>query len=396
MELNKGNMQKIALLITFAITVYMALKNLNYLPNVLSVVWYVCEPILIGFALAFVLNVLVYQVETRLFSGLNRRFTKAWPKFRRPVSIFLALVIILGAIALILLIVVPELVKTITNLTYQIPQFFNRLQTELTKFGEKHPAVGDYFKNVEIDWSSISQMLAQNGQKIASSLVGSTVAVTSNVFHAAITGVLSFVIAMNILMQKEKLQSQVKRVLYAYLPVKFNQPFLRLCSMSNRAFSNFIAGTCTEACILGSLCFIGMNIFRFPYALLVSTVVVFMALIPIIGSFLSTVIGALLISIVSPVQAVWYVVFFVILQQLEGNLIFPHVVGSKVGLPGLWVLIAVTIGGNLFGVPGMLINIPLCSVLYALLRESVDKRLNRGRSPRTVFRDGTKGTNQQK
>lgn len=156
--------------------------------------------------------------------------------------------------------------------------------------------------------------------------------------------------------------------------------------MSNKAFSNYIAGTCTEACILGTLCFIGMSIFRFPYALLVSTVVVFMALIPIIGSFMSTVIGALLILIVSPIQAIWYIVFFNVLQQLEGNLIFPHVVGSRVGLPGLWVLIAITIGGNLFGVPGMLISIPLGSVLYTLLRENVNKRLGKKNGVREINR----------
>lgn len=387
MDLNKSNMKKIALLITFAITVYMILKNLNRLPDLLGAAWIILEPILLGFALAFILNVLVHQIETRLFAGLNRRFTKTWPKFRRPLSVFLSLLVVLGAIALILFIVVPELVRTITSLTNQIPQFFNKLQSDLTQFGQDHPAIGKYFSSVQIDWSSISQMLAQNGQKIAGSLVNSTVAITTNVFHAAITSVLSFVIAMNILMQKEKLEAQVKKVLYAYLPAKFTQPFLRLCSMSNKAFSNYIAGTCTEACILGTLCFIGMNIFRFPYALLVSTIVVFMALIPIIGSFMSTVIGALLILIVSPIQAIWYIVFFNVLQQLEGNLIFPHVVGSRVGLPGLWVLIAITIGGNLFGVPGMLISIPLGSVLYTLLRENVNKRLGKKNGVREINRN---------
>ncbi len=375
MELTKDNMKRIALLIVFGIAVYMGLKNLYQLSNLLGMIGTVFAPILLGLVFAFVLNVLMIQVETHLFSELNKRFTRLWPKFRRPVSLLVSILLVLGALALILLIVVPELVRTITSLTNQIPDFFNGLQANLTQLGKEYPAIGEYFSNIKIDWASTSQMLALYGQQLASALVGSTVALTTNVFHGAMTLVLSFVIAMNLLIQKEKLQRQVKRMLCAYLPAKFNIPFLRLCSLVYRAFSNFIAGQCTEACILATLCFIGMNIFRFPYALLVSVLVAFMALIPILGAFLSTIIGALLILIVSPIQAVWFVVFFVVLQQLEGNLIFPHVVGSKVGLPALWVLVAVTVGGNLFGVIGMLVNIPLCSVLYTLLRENVDKRL---------------------
>lgn len=377
MELNKANMKKLAGLIAFAVVFYMIIKNLYRFSDMLGVIGYVFAPILLGLVFAFILNVVMIQVETRMFSRLNRRLHKIWPKIRRPISLLVALILILGLIAVILLILVPEVVRTITGLTQQIPSFFNTLQGTLVQLGKRYPAVGDALGKVKIDWGSASQMLAVYGQKFAGSLLGSTVAVTTNVFHGAITLVLSFVIALNILMQKEKLKNQVQHVMRAYLPEKFNRGLLRLSTLVYLAFSNFIVGQCTEACILGTLCFIGMNIFRFPYALLVSVMVAFMALIPILGSFLSTVIGALLILIVSPIQAVWYVVFFVILQQLEGNLIFPHVVGSKVGLPALWVLFAVTIGGNLFGVVGMLVNIPICSVLYSLLREDVSRRLKR-------------------
>ncbi len=375
MELNKSNMKKLALLIAFGIAFYMGLQNLYRVPDLANMLGGIFEPILLGLALAFILNVLMRQVETRLFSPLNRRCAKNWPKVRRPLSILLSLLIVISVIALLLLIVVPQLVRTITSLTNNIPPFFNTLQDNLTRIGKDYPDLGEYVRDINIDWANISQMLAVYGQKFASALVDSTVAVTTNVFHGALTFILSFVIAMNILVQKEKLQEQTKRVLYAYLPQEFTEPFLRLCSLTNRAFSNFIAGQCTEACILGTLCFIGMNIFRFPYALLVSVFVALMALIPIVGAFLSTVVGALLILIVSPVQAIWFVVFFLVLQQLEGNLIFPRVVGSKVGLPALWVLAAVTIGGNAFGVVGMLVNIPICSVLYTLLRENVNHRL---------------------
>lgn len=377
MELNKSNMKKIMLLIAFGIAFFLGLQNLYRFSDLAGFLGSIFEPFLLGFAFAFILNVLMRQIETRLFAPLNRRYTHRWPKVRRPLSIFLSLLIVIGIIVMILFIVVPELMKTIVNLTNNIPDFFNQMQNFLTDISNKYPDIGEHFQKVNIDWSNISRMLAANGQKLASSLVGSTVMVTTNVFHGAITLVLSFVIALNILAQKEKLQAQAKRVLYAYLPDEKAQRIVWLCSLTNKAFSNFIAGQCTEACILGTLCFIGMNIFQFPYALLISVFVAFMALIPIVGSFLSTVIGALLILIVSPIQAVWYMVFFVVLQQLEGNLIYPHVVGSKVGLPVLWVLAAITIGGNVFGVLGMVINIPICSILYVLLKEDVSKRLKK-------------------
>ena len=200
------------------------------------------------------------------------------------------------------------------------------------------------------------------------------VSATTSLFHGAISLVLTAVIAINTLAQKERLVAQMRKVLYAYLPRKHADSIRHVCRLTNRAFYNCITGTCTEACILGTLCFIGMNIFHFPYAILISVLVAFNALIPILGSFLSTVVGGLLVAIVSPIQGLWYMVYFCILQQLEGNLIYPRVVGSRVGLPVLWMLIAITIGGNAFGVLGMIINIPVCSVLYALLRENVHKR----------------------
>ncbi|XOQ43826.1 MAG: AI-2E family transporter [Clostridium sp.] len=374
MELNKSNMKKILFLIAFGITFFMVLKNLYLLPYLLNTFFGVAGPVLAGFAAAFVLNIVLVPVETRLFAPLNRRYKKIWPKVRRAAGILVSLVIVLGLVALVLLIVIPELVRTITNLTNNIQPFFNELQDSFTQITEDYPEIAGYLQDVNINWTNISRMIAEYGQDFAGNLVGSTVSVTTMVFHGAISFVLSFVIAMNVLAQKERLYRQVKSVVYAYLPHKYADAMYHIFHLTNRAFYNFIAGTCTEACILGTLCFIGMNLFHFPYAVLISVFVAFMALIPILGAFFSSVVGAILISIVSPIQALWFIVFFVVLQQLEGNLIYPRVVGSRVGLPALWVLVAVTIGGNAFGILGMLINIPLCSVLYTLLRENVDKR----------------------
>lgn len=385
MELDRRNMKRTAFLIAFGVAFYMALKNLYQLSNLISSVLNVIGPVLAGCAIAFVVNVLMVQVETRLFPPLNRRFRHIWPKFRRGVSILLSVVLIVGLLALILLIIIPGLVRTITSLTDHIPDFFNNLQDSVTKVYQKHPEIAEYFRNVNIDWTSVSQLLAGYGQKLAENLVSSTVTVTTGLFHGMISCVLSLVISLNVLAQKEKLCGQAKTVLYAYLPQKRADSVYHIFHLTNRAFYNFIAGTCTEACILSTLCFIGMNLFHFPYALLVSVFVFFMDFIPILGSFFSSVVGALLILIVSPLQALWYIVFFNVLQQLEGNLIYPRVVGSRVGLPALWVLVAVTIGANTLGVLGMVISVPICSVLYALLREDVKRRQKRGNPGGAAF-----------
>jgi predicted PurR-regulated permease PerM len=375
MELNKSNMKKIALLIAFGIAFYLGLKNIARISDLVSFIGRIFAPLLLGLALAFILNVLMRQVETVFFAPLNRRYTKRWPKARRPVSILVTFLIIIGIIALILLILVPELANTFKSLMKNVPTFFSQLQDSLMAIKVKYPAIGKYISNIDIDWSNVSNMVEQYGQKIASTLVNSTVTVATSIVNGIVTFILGLIFAIDILAQKETLRRQAKHVLYAYLPKKFTDKTIRLGNLTNRTFSNFIIGQCTEACILGTLCFIGMNIFRFPYAVLVSVLVTFMALIPIFGAFFSASIGALLILVVNPIKAFWFVVFFIVLQQLEGNLIYPRVVGSKVGLPALWVLAAITIGGNMFGLIGMLINIPLCSVLYILLREDVSKRL---------------------
>jgi predicted PurR-regulated permease PerM len=374
MELNKRNMKKIILLIVFAIVFYMLVKNLYLVPNFFESLLDIVGPVLAGFAVAFVVNVLMIQVENRLFAPLNRRFTKRWPKMRRGFSILVTFIIILGLITLLLFFVIPELVRTITNLTNSIPNVVSNLQQMISSFSEQHPKLMEYVDSLKINWPNISEMLSKYGQQTASGLVSSTVNAITNLFHGAISLVLTLVIAINTLAQKEKLVAQMKKVLYAYLPKKQASWIHHVFHLTNRAFYNCVTGTLTEACILGTLCFIGMSIFRFPYAILISILVAFNALIPIIGAFLSTVIGALLVSIVSPIEGLWFIVYFCVLQQLEGNLIYPRVVGSRVGLPVLWMLIAITIGGNAFGILGMIINIPICSVLYALLREDVQRR----------------------
>ncbi len=300
MELEQRQHEKIVLLIVFAVAFYMLVKNLYLIPSFFGAILDIVGPVLAGFAVAFVVNVLMLQLENRLFAPLNRRFKKRWPKVKRGVSIVLSFLIILGLITLLLFFVIPELARTITNLTSSVPSAIANLQKNATAFSAQHPKLAEYADSLKINWPNISGAIASYGQKIAGSLVSATVSATTSVFHGAISLVLTLVIAINTLAQKEKVIGQIKRVLYAYLPLKHADCIHHVFRLTSRAFYNCITGTLTEACILGTLCFIGMNIFHFPYAMLISVLVAFNALIPIIGAFLSTVVGALLTAIVSP------------------------------------------------------------------------------------------------
>jgi Predicted permease len=390
MELNKKNMKRLALLIAFGILLYFCLSNISRFSDFANLVMNIIAPLVLGMAIAFILNVLLRPVENIFFAPLNRRFKKRWPKARRPVGILVTILIVVGIIALIALIFVPELINTVSNLTQNTPTYIDNLQKNLVNLEKKYPFLKNIIGKINIDWTNIGSMLEQYGQNLLSAIVNSTVAVAASAAHALITFILGMVFAVNILVQKEVLKSQVRRILYAYLPQRPADIIVKIVDLTNHAFSNFIVGQCTEACILGSLCFIGMSIFRFPYALFISVLVAFMSLIPIFGAYMSILFGALLILVNNPIQALWFILFFVVLQQIEGNFIYPRVVGSKIGLPAIWVLAAITIGLNSLGIIGMIINIPLCSVLYTILREDVAKRLRQKKMKSNIVELGKK------
>lgn len=375
MELNKTNMRKIMLLIAFGIALYLGLMNLYRLPSFAGFIANVFMPVILGFVVAYVFNVLHREIDTHAFAVLNRRCTKQWPKFRKSAGVLLSLLIIAGIIVLVVLIIVPDLVNTVTNISNNIPAYFKRLQEQYNTFLQDNPYIRKQFQDINIDWSSISQMLAQYVQQFTGSLVGYTILLTANIFNGFVTFILGFVISINILLQKDTLKTQTKRFLFAYLPRQCPNKVIRVLNLTNQAFSDFIAGQCLGALILGLLCFIGMLIFGFPFALLISVFAAILSLIPILGQIVSVLLGFLLIFTVSPIQALWFAVYFIILLQVDGNLIYPKIVGSKMDLPTLWVLIAITLGGNLFGVVGMLVSIPIFSVFRILLSENIKERL---------------------
>ncbi|MBR6771437.1 MAG: AI-2E family transporter [Lachnospiraceae bacterium] len=374
MDLNAGNMKKIKRLILFTAVVCLIVIKIEVVLKSGTFLLEMTKPFLIGAAIAFVLNIPMSAIEKRLFA---RRQNFRYEGMKRPVSILLALIAIVLVFVLGVMIVVPQISKTMGDLGNKIPQFLVNAQMYLEQTFASQPqllALLEKFDPSKIDWESMLNSVVNFMQSGLTSVLTSTVTVASGIINGVMNIFISLIFSLYILAQKEKLGEQAKRLLHAYCPDNLYCQILKIASLANRNFANFITGQCTEAIILGSMFVISMSIFGFPYAVLVGVLIAFTALIPIVGAFIGCFIGAFLIMVDDPMKALWFLVLFIILQQLEGNLIYPHVVGNSVGLPSIWVLVAVTIGGSLMGVGGMLIFIPLVSTVYTLVKEDVNKK----------------------
>lgn len=370
MELSKETKRHLIQVIAFAILLYCGIEHFDVVIGAVQFVLGIIMPFLIGGALAFIANVPMKKIEKYLFPK-NKKFEK----WRRPVAYLLTLACFIGIITLALVVVIPELGNTITLLGEQIPVAIKAVQKWLADIPEQYPALAPAIEELDIDWSSISTSIVNFVQSIASGLVSSGVGIFSGIVSGVTTFVIAFTFSIYVLFQKEKLSRQGKQVLYALLPDKVTEKTLSVLRLSNQIFSSFLSGQCVEAVILGTMFVISMSLLGMPYAMLTGIVISLTALVPIFGAFIGCAVGMLLIVMVNPIQALWFLILFLVLQQVEGNLIYPHVVGNSVGLPSIWVLAAVTVGGNLFGILGILVFIPLCSVLYALFSTFVKKRL---------------------
>ena len=384
MDLSRSTIKKLALLILFAALAFTAFEWIDSAAAALRFVGSVFSPFLLGAAMAFILNVPMRCLEEKLFTphkGKGRARSRRLPKgVVRALSLLLTFLLVIAVILVLVLVVAPQLATTIAGLGVTIQAAVNRFLAWAEDQFANNPQISQWLANLYIDWRSIDWEsiltsivnFLKNG---AGDVLSSTISAVGSVVSGVTTFFIALVFACYLLLQKEKLGLQCRKALYALLPEKGADRVVEICSLSQRVFSNFITGQCTEAVILGALFFVAMTLFRMPYALLVSCLIAVTALIPIVGAFIGCFVGAFLLLMVSPMQALIFVIMFLVLQQIEGNLIYPHVVGSSVGLPSIWVLVAVTVGGNLMGVAGMLVFIPLTSVLYSLFREFVYKRL---------------------
>lgn len=381
MELNRSNIKKIIGIIAVSILLFIILEHMSLVMDTLRNGYRILSPILIGLCGAFILNVLLRLFEERIFGALARKNYKVWQVIHRPVCIVLTLVVVAGILFLVLFLLIPELKRTIEMLIANMPQYAQNIEYWSMNVMERFGLGGLSLSTIQIDWDRITNMVTSFLQNWSGDFLNTTVGVTTSIFSGLFNFILGIIFSVYLLAQKETLASQFQRVLHAFFPKRRVDRFVEICHLSNRIFSNFVSGQFLEAVIIGLLCFIGMKLFRFPYASMISVLVGFTALIPMFGAFIGTAIGAFLILMVSPMKALWFIVFIVVLQQLEGNIIYPRVVGSSIGLPGIWVLVAVVLGTSTLGVTGLLLGVPTCSVLYCLLREAVHKRLGGGVQP---------------
>ena len=374
MDLNKKSMKKIRELIVFTAILVVALWKFDTVLEGAKNIWGILFPFVLGGAIAFVINVPMSFLEKKIF-GKTKDGNKVGEKLARPISLLLTIILAVGVIALVMFGVIPQLTRTMGSLMISIANFVPQMQNWIREFSHNNQEIMKLVNQVQFN----PDQAIKWGISILGSGAGNMMNTTMSAVGSIVSGFATFFIAFSfacyILFQKEKLHVQIRKVFFAFISKQKAEAFLKICSLTYQTFANFLTGQCVEAVILGSMFVVTLSILKMPYALLIGTLIAFTALIPIFGAFIGCAVGCFLIFMVSPKQAILFIIVFLILQQIEGNLIYPHVVGGSVGLPSIWVLAAVTIGGNLMGIVGMLIFIPLVSVLYTIFREFVYLRL---------------------
>ncbi|WP_346906928.1 AI-2E family transporter [Faecalicatena orotica] len=371
MEFNKENLRKIRGLILFTLVVLIALWKYTVVLEALGFLLGIMFPFLLGAAIAFILNVPMHFLEEKLFYNKNTNDRHPVKKLARPLSLVLTIIIVLGVVSLVIFVVVPKLGGTFMSLGKNIQDFVPKVQSWVEEMFNNNKEIVAMVNDIKIDWDKVLNGMVSFFKNGAGSVLGSTFTVAKSIVSGLATFFIAFVFACYILLQKEKLNIQIRKIMYAYLKEEYVEKALDVCSLTYKTFSSFLTGQCVEAVILGAMFVVTMTVFRLPYAMLVGILIAFTALIPIFGAFIGCVVGAFLILMVAPMKALVFVVLFLVLQQIEGNLIYPRVVGSSVGLPSIWVLAAVSIGGSLMGIVGMLVFIPIVSVVYTLFRNNV-------------------------
>lgn len=368
MTLDQKNVKKIIYIVFTGILFSWALEHIPFFYNVLTTIIKPTVPLIIGGGIAFVLNIPMRFIEEKVLKIKNK-------KLRRLLSILITILLLFITLGLILFLVIPELGRTFENIAKMLPGFVEESTVWFNSLLERFPMFSDYINSIDVSLDSLGSSLLNLIKSGGDDVADFTVKLLGALFGGALNLFLGFIFAAYILIDKENLGRQVRRLLYAYVPEKKVDQGLGVLGIIDRIFHSFVTGQLTEAVILGTMFVVAMFIFGFPYAVLVGVLVTITAIIPVVGAFIAMFIGAFLIFVVSPIKALWFIVLFLVLQQIEGNLIYPRVVGGSIGLPGLWVLAAVTIGGGLYGVIGVLLAVPISSVIYTLIKRDVANQL---------------------
>ena len=372
MKIDKSVLKKLFVLAAGCILFAWLVLDTARATAMFSTVWNLISPFVVGAGIAFVFNVPMRAIERQL-ADIRRA------GFRRLLSIVLTILCLVLIIMFVFELLIPQIRLTVASLSQTIPVFIEGLAAKLMVMMQDHPElrawIQEALKLESLDWNTILTETLGFLSNQMSTVMGGAVSVIGSVTGAIINMVVSIAFAIYCLSRKEILSRQGRRLLYSFLSENHADQVIRVLRLTNSTFSNFISGQCLEACILGCLFAVAMAIFKMPYISLVSVVIGVTALIPVVGAFVGCILGTFFILVNNPIQALTFVIMFLVIQQLENNLIYPRVVGTSIGLPGMWVLVAVSVGGDLMGVGGMLLMIPVTSVIYALLREFTDKRL---------------------
>lgn len=378
MDFTKMTLKKFLFVVFLSALVVYSVFNMPAAGGVLKKTLALLQPFLIGAVMAFVLNVPLRFFERFLFKNIHNKYFK---RYERMLSILLSIVLVVAILVIVISVVLPQLIDSITLLVTNIPAYLNQLTALLEKIPDDSGTISQYISDINNITpgnaeKAIRGFLVKGGstQAFLSTAI-STLGIVSSVFSGLLNFVIAFVFCIYILTQKENLARQARKICYAFLDKAHAEYIIHVFQVSFSKFYSFITGQFMEAIILGVLCTAGMLILRFPYALMIGVLTGFCALIPIVGALIGGIVGTLLILTVSPMKALGFLIFLVILQQIEGHIIYPHVVGGSVGLPSMWTLFAITIGGSLMGLVGMLIFVPIIAALYFLFAEIVHARL---------------------
>ncbi len=373
MKLDKANIIKILAIIGISLLFYTCIQNITVVWDALGEIYGFVAPFVIGCSVAFFINVPMRFIENKIFS----KWTKL-PKLKRGVSLLLAILFLVVIIALVLLVVIPQMIDTISSIDFE--GYFVKIRDYIVKLLEDYPeatAQIEKFANEFVaEWDAEIKGFVDTVIGWLTTGISSTINIAGDAINSVVSGFIGLIFAIYLLLGKDSLARHFKMALYAVFPENVSDKIIKVAKLSDSSFSNFISGQCLEACILGVLFAISMWIFGMPYVALISILVAFTSLVPLVGGFVGCFIGAFLILMQDPMQAVWFVILFVVVQQIEGNLIYPRVVGESVGLPPIWVLTLITIGGKLMGIVGIIIVIPIGSVIYSLFKEFVHKKID--------------------
>ena len=378
-HVNKFSIKKIIMIALGLIIFYLAIKNIAVVISYIGTFISFFTPFILGAALAFIINVPMTKIEGFLFKKVpenpKTRLQRCAKTLKRPVSMLIALVLVFGVIVIAGIIIVPQVASGLESLAEALPGAMDRLQDWISTNANKIDIVENLMNKIDIDLDSVGRELASTAKGWATAMLDSGFSTVSNIVNGIFEFVIGLVFAIYILLQKEKLGRQGKQIVYATFTEKTADKIMYITGMTRDVFKGFISGQCVDGIINAILFFIILTILGIPYAVMLSIFSGFMAMIPIIGSFIGAGVGVIIVLIMDPSQVLYFIIMYIIVQQIDGNVIYPLIAGNSMGLPSIWVLMAVTVGGSMMGILGMILFIPICSVIYKLTRHYVLRRL---------------------